>query len=66
MPQWIPLAPWEHIVSIAHATRTQEAAAALSAQDITCGTRGGRMRISLAPYNDESDVRRLAGALLSS
>lgn len=55
-----------HIVSIAHATRTQEAAAAVSAQDIICGTRGGRMRISLAPYNDESDVRRLAGALLSS
>jgi selenocysteine lyase/cysteine desulfurase len=28
-----------------------------------CGTRGGRIRISLAPYNDESDVNALIEAL---
>jgi len=35
----------------------------LRSQNIVCGTRGGRIRISLAPYNDESDVNTLIEAL---
>src|SRR6266567_1646533 len=31
--------------------------------NIVCGTRGGRIRISLAPYNDASDVDTLVEAL---
>ena len=53
-----------HIVSVAHATRGAEAASvALRQRDIVCGTRGGRIRISLAPYNDESDIRALVEVL---
>ena len=35
----------------------------LRSQNIVCGTRGGRIRISLAPYNDASDVNTLIEAL---
>jgi cysteine desulfurase / selenocysteine lyase len=35
----------------------------LRSQNIVCGTRGGRIRISLAPYNDASDVSSLIEAL---
>jgi selenocysteine lyase/cysteine desulfurase len=53
-----------HIVSIAHPGRSDEVVnTALNEHDIVCGTRGGRIRVSLAPYNDESDVRRLVEAL---
>jgi selenocysteine lyase/cysteine desulfurase len=31
-----------------------------------CGTRGGRIRISLAPYNDASDVNTLTEAFASA
>ena len=55
-----------HIVSLAHAELAAgQAAAALGAQNILCGTRGGRVRVSLASYNDESDVRALLGAMHS-
>ncbi len=60
-----------HIVSIAPAPGAgaesgdgaDEFEATLRAHDIVCGTRGGRIRVSLAPYNDESDVRKLVEAL---
>ena len=53
-----------HILSIGHRTRSDEAyAELLRAQSIICGVRGGRIRVSLAPYNDESDVRALIEAL---
>ena len=53
-----------HIVSIAHPGRSDEVVStALHEHDIVCSTRGGRIRVSLAPYNDESDVRRLVEAL---
>lgn len=46
-----------HIISLAHSSNSiEEAAAALRSRNIVCSTRGGRIRISLAPYNDESDV----------
>jgi selenocysteine lyase/cysteine desulfurase len=70
---WLPFrnpqdtAASAHIISLAHATRPNEAAvAALQERGIVCGTRGGRIRVSLAPYNDESDVRALVEALVSS
>ena len=58
-----------HIVSIAPATRSGaeigdgEIESTLREHGIVCGMRGGRIRVSLAPYNDESDVRRLVEAL---
>ena len=56
-----------HIISIAHETRNYEAATAmLREQGIVCGTRGGRIRVSLAPYNDENDVQLLVETLVSS
>ena len=56
-----------HIISIAHETRNYEVATAmLREQGIVCGTRGGRIRVSLAPYNDENDVQLLVETLLSS
>jgi len=56
-----------HIISLAHATRSNEAAvAALEERDIVCGKRAGRIRVSLAPYNDEGDVRALVEALAST
>jgi len=69
---WQPLrsaddpAASSHIMSIAHATRSHETAmSALRGHDIVCGTRGGRIRVSLAPYNDEGDVQALVAALTS-
>jgi cysteine desulfurase / selenocysteine lyase len=35
----------------------------LRSHNIVCGTRGGRVWISLAPYNDASDVDTLVEAL---
>jgi len=35
----------------------------LRGHNIVCSTRGGRIRISLAPYNDESDVNAVSEAL---
>jgi selenocysteine lyase/cysteine desulfurase len=35
----------------------------LRSHNIVCGTRGGRIRISLAPYNDTSDVNTLIEAI---
>lgn len=69
---WLPFrdaddaAASSHIISLAHAERENEAAvAALQERDIVCGTRGGRIRVSLAAYNDESDVRALVEVLAS-
>ncbi len=49
-----------HIISL---DRPRESAQAiverLRIHNIVCGTRGGRIRISLAPYNDASDVYTL-------
>jgi len=53
-----------HIISVAHSRNSIEAAVAtLRRHNILCGTRGGRIRISLAPYNDESDVNAVIEAL---
>jgi selenocysteine lyase/cysteine desulfurase len=53
-----------HIISLAHAgSDTQAAINALRKHNIVCGTRGDRLRVSIAPYNDESDVRAFIGAI---
>jgi cysteine desulfurase/selenocysteine lyase len=69
---WKPFRPLgepaasSHIISLAHSSNSiEEAAAALRSRNIVCSTRGGRIRISLAPYNDESDVDTVIEAFAS-
>ena len=53
-----------HIISLGHARESVQATVErLRSHNIVCGTRGGRIRISLAPYNDESDINALVEAL---
>ena len=53
-----------HIVSLARRGRlSAEAMTRLRRAKIVCSTRGDRLRVSLAPYNDEDDIGALAGAL---
>jgi len=53
-----------HIVSLARpGAPSGEVAARLRERGIVCGSRGGRLRVSLAPYNDEGDVAALTAAL---
>ncbi len=52
-----------HIISLGHARESVQAIVEeLRSNNIVCGIRGGRIRISLAPYNDESDVITLTEA----
>ena len=53
-----------HIVALSHPDRSAEdARRALEGRRIVCGVRGGRVRVSIAPYNDESDIEAIAQAL---
>jgi len=53
-----------HIVSLGHSDQCgRKAVEILRKQNIVCSERGGRIRISLAPYNDASDVAKLLDAL---
>ena len=53
-----------HIVSLKRRDGNLEAALArLKEVGIVCGSRGGRLRVSLAPYNDENDITAFARAL---
>ena len=53
----------QHIISLGHPRESvQTNVARLRSHNIVCGTRGGRIRISLAPYNDASDVNTLIEA----
>ena len=55
-----------HIVSLTHSEFGAETAIdALRRNRIVCGVRDGRIRISLAPYNNSVDVDALIGALAS-
>jgi selenocysteine lyase/cysteine desulfurase len=57
-PAWSP-----HILSLGRPRESLQATVErLRSHNIVCGTRGGRIRISLAPYNDESDVNALIEA----
>ena len=53
-----------HIVSLMRRDQELEATQeALRTANIVCSSRGGRVRVSLAPYNDESDIDSLVSAL---
>jgi selenocysteine lyase/cysteine desulfurase len=52
-----------HIISLGHPRESVQAMVErLRSHNIVCGIRGGRIRISLAPYNDASDVNTLIEA----
>ena len=52
-----------HIISLRHSGESVPAVVGnLRGQNIVCGMRGGRIRISLAPYNDASDLKTLIEA----
>jgi cysteine desulfurase / selenocysteine lyase len=52
-----------HIISLGRPRKSVQAMVErLRSHNIVCSTRGGRIRISLAPYNDESDVNALIEA----
>jgi cysteine desulfurase / selenocysteine lyase len=56
-----------HIISLGHPRQSAQAIVErLRSHNIVCGTRGGRIRISLAPYNDASDVNTLIEAFASA
>ena len=53
-----------HIISLEHPQKSLESmAATLHNHRIQCGRRGGRMRVSIAPYNDESDIESVIRAI---
>lgn len=53
-----------HIVALSHPERsTRETTKILADHGIVCSARGGRIRFSIAPYNNENDIGRLAQAL---
>ena len=53
-----------HIISLGRPRESVQAIVErLRSHNIVCSTRGGRIRISLAPYNDESDVNAVSEAL---
>ena len=53
-----------HIVSLGRRGRlSAETMTGLRRAKIVCSTRGDRLRVSLAPYNNEDDIGALAGAL---
>ena len=52
-----------HIISLSHARENAQAfVERLRSHNIVCGRRSGRIRISLAPYNDASDISTLIEA----
>jgi cysteine desulfurase / selenocysteine lyase len=52
-----------HIISLGHPRENVRAVVgSLRGHNIVCGIRGGRIRISLAPYNNASDVNTLIEA----
>ena len=53
-----------HIISLMRPGKELDATLdALRRANIVCSSRGGRVRVSLAPYNDESDIDTLVAAL---
>jgi cysteine desulfurase / selenocysteine lyase len=58
----VPASP--HIISLAHSRHSaRETVEKLRDQRIICSARGGRVRVSFAPYNDAGDVMKLLQAL---
>jgi selenocysteine lyase/cysteine desulfurase len=53
-----------HIITLTHRDGSVDAAVkALRTANIVCGSRNNRIRVSLAHYNDESDLRSLTRVL---
>ena len=53
-----------HIVSLMRPDQQLESTLeALRTANVVCSSRGGRVRVSLAPYNDEGDIDSLVAAL---
>jgi selenocysteine lyase/cysteine desulfurase len=53
-----------HIVSLVRPGEPSDGVLTrLRDEGIVCSARGGRLRVSLAPYNDEDDIAALAAAL---
>ncbi len=53
-----------HIIALAHPEKSaEETMKTLVDRNIVCSSRGGRIRVSLAPYNNESDINALIRAL---
>ena len=53
-----------HIVSLSNTARSlAESIERLAAHKVICSSRGGRIRVSIAPYNDETDIDVLVQAL---
>jgi len=53
-----------HIISLrSQGDDLEEVSERLRTAGIVCSGRGGRLRVSLAPYNDESDIAAFANAL---
>ena len=60
---WLPYrspgdsAACSHIISLSSAkTPVEETMKVLANRKIICSSRGGRIRVSIAPYNDENDI----------
>ena len=67
---WLPYrslgdsAACSHIISLSHPKRPlKKIMSALASRKIICSSRGGRIRVSIAPYNDENDIDMLIQAL---
>ncbi len=67
---WQPFRPLDdpaastHIISLARpGNDTQSAIETLRKHNVLCGTRAGCLRVSIAPYNDESDVMAFLRAI---
>jgi selenocysteine lyase/cysteine desulfurase len=67
---WLPFrlpadsAACPHIVALSHPQRSaDETRKHLADRKIVCSSRGGRIRVSIAPYNNENDIDMLTQAL---
>jgi len=67
---WLPYrspaasAACSHIVSLSNPDKpAEETMKALATRNIICSSRGGGIRVSIAPYNDENDIEMLIQAL---
>ena len=53
-----------HIIALSHQNKSAvEAVDLLASRNVFCSSRNGRIRVSLAPYNDESDINAFVRVL---
>ncbi|KLN59723.1 hypothetical protein WH96_16300 [Kiloniella spongiae] len=70
---WVPFRSYNGPITSAHITTlvnpsgdVEKTLRSIRQANIICGSRNGRIRVSIAHYNDENDVRALARVLLRS